>query len=66
MIASVSKFFQDNQIDLDRQTLLPSDVNTLGFFLMRSINKQWEMLNLWGCNIGSIGINILCDRFLSK
>ena len=66
MIASVSKFFQDNQIDLDRQTLLPSDVNTLGFFLMRSINKRWEMLNLSGCNIGSIGINILCDRFLSK
>ena len=66
MIASVSKFFQDNQIDLNRQTLLPSDVNTLGFFLMRSINKRWEMLNLSGCNIGSIGINILCDRFLSK
>ena len=66
MMASVSKFFQDNQIDLDRQTLLPSDVNTLGFFLMRSINKQWEMLSLSGCNIGSIGINILCDRFLSK
>ena len=66
MIASVSKFFQDNQIDLDRQTLLPSDVNTLGFFLMRSINERWEMLNLSGCNIGSIGINILCDRFLSK
>ena len=66
MIASVSKFFQDNQIDLNRQTLLPSDVNTLGFFLMRSINKRWEMLNLLGCNIGSIGINILCDRFLSK
>ena len=39
MITSVSKFFQDNQIDLDRQTLLPSDVNTHGFFLMRSINK---------------------------
>ena len=66
MIASVSKFFQDNQIDLSNQTLLPSDVNTLGFFLMRSINKQWEILNLSRCNIGSIGINILCDRFLSK
>ena len=63
MIASVSKFFEGNQIDLSNQTLLPSDVNTLGFFLIRSINKQWEMLNLSGCNIGSIGINILCDRF---
>ena len=66
MITSVSKFFQDNQIDLSTQTLLPGDVNTLGFFLMRSINKQWEMLNLSGCNIGSTGINILCDRFLNN
>ena len=66
MIASVSQFFQGNQIDLSNQTLLPSDVNTLGFFLVRSINKQWEKLNLSGCNIGSIGINILCDRFLNN
>ena len=66
MIASVSKFFEGNQIDLSNQTLLPSDVNTLGFFLIRSINKHWEMLNLSGCNISSIGINVLCDRFLSK
>ena len=66
IIASVSKFFQNNEIDLSNQTLLPSDVNTLGFFLIRSINKHWEMLNLSGCSIGSIGINILCDRFLSK
>ena len=66
MIASVSKFFQDDQIDLSNQTLLPTDVNTLGFFLIRSFNKQWRMLNLSGCNIGSTGINILCDRFLSK
>ena len=66
MIASVSQFFQDNQIDLSNQTLLPSDVNTLGFFLIRSINKHWEILNLSGCNIGSIGIKILYDRFLNK
>ena len=66
MIASVSKFFEGNQIDLSNQTLLSNDVSTLGFFLIRSINKYWEMLNLLGCNIGSIGIKILCDRFLSK
>ena len=66
MIASVSHFLQGNQIDLSNQTLLPSDVDTLGFFLMRSVNKTWEMLNLSGSNIGSIGINILCDRFLNK
>ena len=66
MTASVSQFFQDNTIGLCNQTLLPSDVNTLGFFLMRSINKQWDILNLYGCNIGSIGSKILCDRFLNN
>ena len=66
MIASVSRFFQNGQIDLSNQTLIPSDVNTLGFFLMRSIDKKWEMLNLSGCNIGSIGSNILCDGFLNN
>ena len=66
MKASVSSVFQGNQIDFSNQTLLPSDVNTLGFFLIRSINKNWEMLNLSGCNIGSTGINILCDRFLDE
>ena len=66
MIASVSKFFQNGQIDLSNQTLLPSDISTLGFFLLRSIDKQWEMLSLAGCNIGSIGSNILCDGFLNN
>ena len=66
IIESVNQFFQNNQIDLSNQTLLPNDVNTLGFFLMRSVNKQWEMLDLSGCTIRSIGINILCDRFLNK
>ena len=65
-VALVNKSFQGNQIDLSSQTLLPHDVNVLGFFLIRSLNKQWEMLNLSRCNIGSIGSNILCDRFLNK
>ena len=66
MTASVSQFFQDDHIDLSNQTLLPSDIITLGFFLIRSINKQWKMLNLAGCNIGSIGSSILCDAFLNN
>ena len=68
MIASisVSNFLQGNQIDLSNQTLLPSDVNTLGFFLIRSINKNWEMLNLSGCNIGSIGIIFYVIGFWMK
>ena len=66
ILESVTQLFQSNQIDLSNQTLLPSDLNTLGFFLMRSINKEWNVLDLSNCNIGSNGINILCDRCLDK
>ena len=65
-IVSVKELFQSNQIDLSNQTLLPSDLNTLGFFLIRSLNKEWDELDLSNCNIGSEGSNILCDRFLDK
>ena len=66
IIVSVKQLFQSNQIDLSNQTLLPSDLNTLGFFLVRSLNKEWNELDLSNCNIGSEGCNILCDRFLDK
>ena len=64
----VIPFFQSKQahVDLSDQTLLPSDVNTLGFFLSRHGNKHWEMLNLSGCSIGNIGSNILCNIFLNS
>ena len=66
IIESVKQLFQNNQIDLSNQTLLPSDLNTFGFFLIRSLNKEWDELDLSNCNIGSEGCNILCDRFLDK
>ena len=66
MVALVSQFFNGNKIDLSNQTLLPGDINTLGFFLVRSINKQWEILNLSNCNIGSTGSNVLCDSFFDQ
>ena len=65
-IKSVKQLFQSNQIDLSNQTLLPSDLNTLGFFLIRLINKEWDELDLSYCNIGLNGSNILCDRLLDK
>ena len=65
-IESVKQPFQSNQIDLSSQTLLPSDLNTLGFFLIRSINKEWHELDLSYCNIGLNGSNILCDRLSDK
>ena len=65
-IYSVKKLFQNKQIDLSNQTLLPSDLNTFGFFVIRSINNEWDELNLSNCNIGSNGISILCSTFLGK
>ena len=65
-IYSVKKLFQNKQIDLSNQTLLPSDLNTFGFFLIRSINNVWDELNLSNCNIGSNGISVLCSTFLDK
>ena len=66
IMKSVNQLFQNNQIDLSDQTLLPSDLNTLSFFLVRSINKEWDELDLSNCNIGRVGCNILCDGFLDK
>ena len=66
ILESVTQLFQNSQIDLSNQTLLPSDLNTLGFFLMRSINKEWNVLDFSNCHIGNNGINILCDRFSDK
>ena len=66
IIALVSQFFQGGKIDLSNQTLLPSDINTLTFFLMRSINNRCELLDISGCNIGSTGLKFLCDRFSDK
>ena len=66
MVASVSRFFRGDRINLNDQTLLPGDVNTLAFFLVRSITKKWEMLNLSGCNVGVSGCDILCNNFLDQ
>ena len=65
-VESVKQLFQNDQINLSNQTLLPSDLNTLGFFLIRSIYKEWDELDLSYCNIGSNGSNILCDRLSDK
>ena len=66
MVASVSRFFRGDRINLNDQTLLPGDVNTLAFFLVRSITKRWELLNLSGCNVGVSGSDILCNNFLDQ
>ena len=62
----VGKFFQYQEIDLSNQTLLPTDINIIGFFLCRSITKRWNMINFSKCNIGVTGCEILCNRFMGK
>ena len=63
---SVGKVFKDKTIDLSNQTLLPRDINTICFFLLRSVNKHWIKLDLSSCNIGDTGSEILCKTFLDK
>ena len=66
VIQSFKQLFQNNRIDLSNQSLLPYEINTLSFFLIRSINKEWNELDLSNCNIGNIGSDILCNRLLGK
>ena len=66
MISSVGKYFHNQEIDLSNQTLLPSYLSTLGFFLIKSGGKQWKRLDLSKCNIGDTGCSILSKWFLEK
>jgi len=66
LVSTFSKLFRNQEIDLSNQTLLPRDLNTLGFFLVRSINKHWKKLDLSRCNIGDSGLKILIERFVDK
>ena len=59
MCATIGNCFEDRTVDLNNQTLLPKDVNILCFYLLRTTNTKWNMLNLSGCNIGDIGCNEL-------
>ena len=59
-------FFQDRVIDLSNQPLKPQDVNILGFFLLRSINKQWKKINLSRCNLRDVGCIALCKMLMHK
>ena len=66
LLLSFGTAFQSKEIDLSNQTLLPKDLNTLGFFLIRSTNKHWKKLNLSRCNMGSAGLKILFEWFVGK
>ena len=59
-------FFEDRIIDLSNQTLQPKDVNILGFFLLRTVNKHWKRINLSRCNLRNVGCIALCKMFMDK
>ena len=66
MILSVGKCFDNQEIDLSNQTLLPSHLNTVCFFLIRSICKEWKRLDLSNCKIRDNGCDILSEWSLNK
>jgi len=63
---SVRKLFEGQVIDLSGQTLSPNDISTLVFYLVRSVNKHWNRLDLSNCNIGVTGCKILLKQFFDK
>ena len=62
----VKDMFRNKIIDLSNQTLLPRDISTLCFFLLRSGNKYWIKLDLSNCNVGDVGSDILYKTFIDK
>ena len=54
----LSKSFDNGEINLSHNSLLPHQVVSLGFFLSR-LHREWKELNLDGCGIGDHGINLL-------
>ena len=66
MLPSFENIFHGGIIDLSHQSLLPNDVHTLAFLLLRSPNKQWEMINLSHCNIDSKCCDVLWEMFHSQ
>ena len=66
MLSFVESIFQGGIIDLSHQSLSPNDVHTLAVLLLRSPNKQWEMLNLSHCNIDEKSCNVLYELFRSQ
>ena len=65
-ISLIGDLFQDKSIDLSNQILLPRDLSTLSFFLIRSFNKTWLKLDLSYCNIGSERCKFLLDSLCVK
>ena len=66
ILASIENIFDRQIIDLSNTNLSINDLHTLAVLLLRSPDKEWEMLNLSQCNIDDHGCNILCKLLQSQ
>ena len=66
ILSSVENVFEGQIIDLSNNNLSIDDIRTLAVSLLRSPDKEWEMLNLSRCNIDNTGCNIFCEMFHSE
>ena len=66
ILSSIENIFDRQIVDLNNTNLSINDLHTLAVLLLRSPDKEWEMLNLAQCNIDDCGCNILCKLFHSQ
>ena len=66
ILSSVENIFKGQIIDLSNNNLSVNDIYTLAVSLLRSPNKEWEVLNLSQCNIDDNGCNLFYELFHSQ
>jgi len=63
LVQRVGKFLLDDAIDISNNALLHKDILMLNFFLIRSANKKWKLIDLSSCYIGDQGFDIFTRSF---
>jgi len=63
LVQKVGTILDDDTIDLTDHALLIKDIHMLSFFLIRSANRKWKMLNLASCYIGDQGFDVFTRSF---
>ena len=66
MLSSLERIFQGRIIDLSHESLSLVDIHALAVLLLRSPNKNWDMLNLSYCNFDNDNCNAFCKMFESQ
>ena len=61
-----TKVFESRAINLRSKKLSSSDIEYLTCFLTQTVHKEWEELDLHGCNICDRGIDILHQKLLKR